>query len=107
MQDLSDAGKQILPQSIPNSGTADRRQMLELGGALLALGGGHALGFSVPMVVAGGTAAGLASAPGNAIVRYLAAGGNPQNRAALAEIIGRGGVGALAREHVIENQRGN
>jgi len=50
MQDLADAGRAVLPQSVPNSGTTDRRNLTELA---LALFGGHAAGVG-PGVLAGG-----------------------------------------------------
>ncbi len=42
LQDISDAGKMVLPNNVPNSGTAERGAMMAGGGALLG-GGGAAI----------------------------------------------------------------
>jgi len=73
MQDVAQAGKSVLPSSVPNSGTADRAALME---TLLALGGGGAahLGAPVGAAVIPIGAAGLYTRPGQAAFRGLATG---------------------------------
>lgn len=100
MQDMADAGKAVLPQSVPNSGTTDRRNLTELALALL---GGHAAGVG-PGVIAGGLAGvGAYTAPGQAMIRGIAA-GSPETRQALAQLLAQTPVtrGAVA----LQNQQG-
>ena len=75
MQDVAQAGKSVLPSSVPNSGTADRAALIE---TLLALGGGaggHAMGLPLGAMAAGPAAAALYSKPGQAAARWLASAG--------------------------------
>jgi hypothetical protein len=97
LQPLADAGRAVLPPSVPNSGTTDRRNMTELGLALL---GGHAAGVPLSALAAGVAGVGAYSAPGQAAARYLAA-GSPQTRQMLAEILNRTPVtrGAVAYQN--------
>jgi hypothetical protein len=90
MQDLSDAGVQVLPGKIPDSGTAGRSAVNALAGALL--GGGGATAYqSYP--IATGTAALLgaaASAPYMPGVRNLVTtigGKRPESAQKLADLI--------------------
>lgn len=83
MQDLSDAGKAVLPESVPNSGTTDRAKMIELGGALL---GGHVAGIPPAALAGTAAAAGIYTRPGQALARSLLA-GSPQTRNAFSQYL--------------------
>lgn len=85
-QDLVAAGKQVLPNTLPNSGTAERRLIHELA---IGLGGGAALGHAAHM--AGGIAgtAALYSQPVQRLIRTLITGGRNV----------RGPLGDLVREY--------
>jgi hypothetical protein len=85
MQDLADAGRAVLPQSVGNSGTTDRRNLTELAMALL---GGHAAGVGPGVMLGGLAGIGAYSQPGQALMRSVMA-GSPQTRQMLAEILNR------------------
>jgi hypothetical protein len=62
MQDIATAGQNVLPNKIPDSGTAGR-----LGLGILAGGG---VGYLSPIALAGGAlAAGAYTRPGQAVIR--------------------------------------
>jgi hypothetical protein len=85
-QDLVGAGKQVIPNTLPNSGTAERRLLHEL---LLGVGGGHALG-ALPHVLGGmGVTAAAYNRPAQQFIR-----------AALTSAPGtRGPLGDFIRQH--------
>lgn len=76
MQDLSEAGKTVLSQKVPNSGTADRA--LLAGGAL----GSYFINPAIPAALVGG--AGIYTAPVQNALRYLVT-ARPAMANALAE----------------------
>lgn len=72
MQDLSDPAKEVLPSSVPDSGTAGR---LMLGSALT---GGHLLPLIGPSLVPASLLSAGYTRPGTAILRSLLTGARPQ-----------------------------
>jgi len=83
MQDLGQAGQNVLGNKVPNSGTADR----------LMLGGGSLLGaYALSPAAAGGLIGGAAaySAPAQAILRGLVS-ARPESAKAIAETVKRSG----------------
>lgn len=66
MQDLSKAGKEVLPSTVPDSGTAGRSAMMLLGGAAL---GGHAAHISPEAMLAAAAIAGPYLGMGQSAVR--------------------------------------
>ena len=99
MQDLTDAGKSVLPSTVPNSGTTDRLLL----SALMGGGGLEAyLGNPLPLVAAGAAALPYTS-PGMALVRnYLA--GAPQARGAVASVLRRIGSAAVPGSALLATQ---
>lgn len=85
-QDLVAAGKQVLPNTLPNSGTSERRLIHEL---ILGLGGGAALGHAAHMAAGMGGTAALYSQPMQRLVRALITGGRDVRRP----------IGDLVREY--------
>lgn len=87
MQDLSDAGRAVLPRTVPDSGTPERAML-----ANMLLGGGVGLGVGsggagmIPALVAGGATAGAYTAPSRALWQLLALGQRP----AALQVAGRG-----------------
>lgn len=85
-QDLVGAGKQVLPNTLPNSGTAERRLIHEL---VLGLGGGAALGHAAHMGAGMAGTAALYSQPMQRLVRALMTGAHDTRRP----------IGDLVREY--------
>lgn len=70
MQELSDAGRAVLPSTVPNSGTPERMMLAQLlsGGALGAGVGATGAGM-VPAAIAGGVGAGVYSGMGRRAIQ--------------------------------------
>ena len=85
LQNLSDAGLSVLPQSVPDSGTAGRAMV----GALAGGGAGYAMSNpAIPLAMLAGAAP--YTRVGNFIARKLMAGA-PVTRNALADAVGKAG----------------
>lgn len=78
MQDLSDAGRAVMPRTVPDSGTPERAALI----ALLAGGPAMATGASPASIAAGLAAAGVYSNPGRAMVQAALLGRRPEALAA-------------------------
>ena len=82
MQDLSDAGRAVLPSTVPDSGTPERMMLAAL------LGGGAGMGASTaglglaPSLAAGAIGAGAYSGPGQRAIQALLLGQRPAGVAA-------------------------
>jgi hypothetical protein len=90
MQDLSDAGVQVLPGKIPDTGTAGRSALNALAGALL--GGGGASAYQSHPVATGtaallGTVAAAPYAPGVRNLITMLGGKRPESIQKLADLI--------------------
>lgn len=91
MQDLSDAARSVLPQTVPNSGTTDRALW-----AMMALNGGAGLGAVNPLAAAAGTAAyGAYTRPAAPLMNWLMA-RNPSAAGGLLGDAVAGSGGAVA-----------
>lgn len=86
MQDVADAGKSVLPNTVPNSGTAERGAFM---GVLGGLGTG---GITVNPAIAGLAAPALPYVPGvDALLQKFALRGQGQSAKALADYIRKRG----------------
>lgn len=83
MQDLSEAGKAVLPSKLPDSGTTERAML-----NLLALGGGVAV--APGLLVKGLGASAAYTSPGQYVLRNLLA-ARPQGANALAQAVAQRG----------------
>jgi len=85
-QDLTDAANRILPNKVPDSGTAGRLVAAGGAGALL-----HGFGFASPSMLAGTAAAATAYAPGvNQFLTKMVAGQRPLPLVTLADLLRSG-----------------
>ena len=78
-QDLADAGRSILTDTVPNSGTADRAML-----GLLTGGVGAAVTPTIPVGLLGG--AGLYTQPAQSLLRNMIL-SRPQNAPAIANAV--------------------
>ena len=71
MQDMSDAGRAVLDNTVPNSGTPGRALMTGAASLAAAAGSGHIPGgeYALPLLVAGGLGSAAYTRPGQAILR--------------------------------------
>jgi hypothetical protein len=98
--ELADAGQEVLPSRIPNSGTADRAAQMLIPGMV---GGGAGLGFA-----AGGDAQGAATGTGMslALAAALLAGGTKTGQKAMQKLLIDRGVTAQILGRQIRNNAG-
>lgn len=73
MQEVSDAGRAVLDNTVPNSGTPGRALMAGAVGTAGALASGHIPGgeYALPLLALGAAGAGAYTQPGQAILRGL------------------------------------
>lgn len=75
MQDMSDAGRAVLDNTVPNSGTPGRALMTGAASLAAAAGSGHIPGgeYALPLLAAGAAGSAAYTGPGQAILRAAVA----------------------------------